>query len=70
MSTHSQWANFLVLFGGPRPLGARLMATPIFPPKVTQKIKISIITWISHDKSIDNSLLSPTKDLNQIGQNG
>ena len=35
----TQWANFLVGFGGPRPSGARVAATPIFPPKVAQKLK-------------------------------
>ena len=33
----TQWANFLIGFGGPRPLGVRVVATPIFPPKVAQK---------------------------------
>ena len=32
-------ANFLVGFGGPRPLWARVVATPIFQPKVAQKMK-------------------------------
>ena len=26
-------------FGGPRPLGARVVATPIFPPEEAQKIE-------------------------------
>ena len=37
MST--QWAKFLVGFGGPRKLGGQVVATPIFPPKVAQKMK-------------------------------
>ena len=36
----TQWAYFLVGFGGPRQLGARLVDTPIFPPKVAQKSKM------------------------------
>ena len=34
------WANFLVGFWVPRPLGAGVAATPIFPPKRAPKIKI------------------------------
>ena len=33
----TQWANIFVGFGGPRPLGARVVATPIFPQKVALK---------------------------------
>ena len=42
-------ANF-----GPGLLGARVVATPIFLPKVT--LKINIISWISQHQSIYNSL--------------
>ena len=43
----TQWTNFWVGFGGPRPLVPRVLATPIFPPKVAQRIKkwkISTVT--------------------------
>ena len=35
----TQLANVLVGFGGPRPFGAHVVATPIFPPKVAKKMK-------------------------------
>ena len=34
------WANFLVGFWSPRPLGAGVVATPIFPPKRALKIEM------------------------------
>ena len=45
------WANFLVGFCGPRPLGAGVEATPIFPPKRAQKLK-----WEIKCHSIDFTL--------------
>ena len=57
------WAKFLVGFGGPRPLGTRVVVMLISLQKwpQNQKLKISIITWISHRQSIGNGLLSSHK---------
>ena len=55
----TQWANLLVGFGDPIPLG-RVVATPIVPPRVAQKSKLSIIKvrfLFSLHLSIYNSLL-------------
>ena len=35
----TQWANFLVGSWGPRPFGATVAATPIFPPKIRYFLK-------------------------------
>ena len=55
--------NFLIGFRGPRPWRACMVAAPIFHQKrpKNQKWKISIITWVSHHQSINNSLLSSHK---------
>ena len=56
------WINFFVGFGGPIPLEACEVATPFPRQKWQKRRKISIITWIYHHQSINNSLLSSHKN--------
>ena len=53
----SQWANFLVELGCPRPLGACVVATPIFPQKIINENKHNNLDVSSPISLIDNSPL-------------
>ena len=70
-NSSTQWANFLVGFGGPRPLRAQpahVVATPIFPPNVVKsKMKNKHYNLDFYHYSIDNSLLNSKKKLSPIG---
>ena len=50
----TQWAKFLVVFGGPRPLGACVVATPFFRQKWPRKSKMVFVSfenihiWLSY----------------------
>ena len=59
-------SQLFVWVGGPRPLGARVVASPIFLPKVAQKSKIENKHHTFH-KSIDRSLLSSHEKSQSIG---
>ena len=46
-------------FWNPQTIRGERGATPNIPPKEAQKLKISIITWVSPHQSIDNGILGP-----------